>query len=88
LEKVTEEEARQKALELAVHHGWLGARIIALTGRFGYCAIALAYRRDGKSTVVGVALGQSSQAEAERRAIASCLRAGGINPKVYARFKG
>jgi len=29
-----------------------------------------------------------SQAEADRRAIASCLKAGGIDPKVYARFKG
>jgi len=38
----TEEAARERALELAVHHRWLGARIIASSGRSGHCAIARA----------------------------------------------
>jgi hypothetical protein len=84
----TEEAARQRALELAIHHGWTDARILASTGRFGYCAIAVARKGNGPAGFVGVSLGRPSQAEADRRAIASCLRAGGINPKVYARFKG
>jgi hypothetical protein len=86
--RATEVEAREKALELALHHGWRDARILASTGRYGYCAIALAYRADGKAAVTGVSLGRPSQAEADRRAIASCLKAGGFEPKVYARFKG
>ena len=45
----TEEAARHRALELAVHHGWTGARILASTGRSGHRAIALAYRPDGKA---------------------------------------
>jgi hypothetical protein len=84
----TEEAARHRALELAVHHGWTGARILASTGRFGYCAIALARKGNGPAGFVGVSLGRPSQAEADRRAIASCVKAGGTNPKVYARFKG
>ena len=84
----TEQEARQKALELALHHGWPDARIVASTGRYGYCAIALAYKADGTAGLIGVSLGQRSQAEADRRAIASCLKGGGFEPKVYARFKG
>jgi hypothetical protein len=46
-----EEEARRKVLELAVHHGWTDARILASTGRSGHCAIALAYRPDGKAAM-------------------------------------
>ena len=88
----SEEAAKQAALELAVHHGWPGARIIASSGKSGYCAIALAYYAHGKvhgaEGVVGISLGRRSQAEADRRAIASCLKGGGVNPKVYARFKG
>ena len=86
--RATEEEAREKALELAVHHGWTDARILASTGRYGYCAVALAYRADSEAGVTGVSLGRPSQAEADRQAIASCLKAGGLEPKVYARFKG
>src|SRR5271166_2123326 len=36
-----EEEARQRALELAGRRGWTDSRILASTGRFGYCAIAV-----------------------------------------------
>jgi hypothetical protein len=63
-------------------HGWLGARILASTGKFGYCAIAL-----GRNAVIGISLGKRSQAEADRRAIANCLKRGGVEPKVYSRFK-
>jgi hypothetical protein len=79
----SEEAAKQRALELAVQHGWLGARIVASTGRSGYCAIAL-----GRNAVIGISLANPSQAEADRRAIANCLKGGGIDPKVYSRFKG
>ena len=88
----SEEAAKQAALELAVRRGWLGARIIASTGKSGYCAIALAYNAHGKvhgkDGVMGTALGWRSQAEADRLAIGACLKGGGINPKVYSRFKG
>jgi ubiquinone biosynthesis protein COQ9 len=84
----SEEEVKQRALELAVHHGWTNARIVASTGRYGYCAVALAYKAKGTGAIMGIALGSPSQAEADRLAIASCLKAGGFEPKVYARFKG
>jgi hypothetical protein len=79
----SEEAAKQRALELAVQHSWLGARIVASTGRSGYCAIAL-----GRNAVIGISLADPSQAEADRRAIANCLKGGGIDPKAYSRFKG
>jgi hypothetical protein len=82
----TEEEARARALDLAFKHGWMSARIVASTCRYGECAIAIAYKRDGK--VIGVSLGQCTEAEADLRAIDSCLKAGGFYPKVYCRFKG
>ena len=84
----SEHAARQAALELAVHHGWTNARIIASSGRSGYCAIALAYKRVGTGAVMGVSLGKPTQAEADQLATAECLKGGGYIPKVYARFKG
>ena len=84
----SEQAARRAALDLAVHHGWLGARIVASSGRSGYCAIALAYKRVGTGAVMGVSLGKPTQAEADQRAIDSCIKAGGYIPKVYARFQG
>jgi hypothetical protein len=84
----TAEEARQNALQLAQKLGYKDARILASTSRYGYCAIALAYKADGQGALMGVSLGNRSQAEADRRAIASCLKAGGYEPRVYARFKG
>jgi hypothetical protein len=84
----TEESAKQAALELAVRRGWLGARIIASSGRYGYCAIALGRKGHGAGSIMGIALGRRSQAEADLLAIGECHRGGGVNPKVYARFKG
>jgi hypothetical protein len=80
------EEARAHALDLAFKHGWMSARIVASTSRYGECAIAIAYTRDGE--VIGVSLGQCTEAEADVRAIASCIRQGGFYPRVYCRFKG
>jgi hypothetical protein len=82
----TVEEARAHALDLAFKHGWMSARIVASTSRYGECAIAIAYTRDGE--VIGVSLGQCTEAEADVRAIASCIRQGGFYPRVYCRFKG
>ena len=84
----TAEEAKRTALELAEKHGWKGAYILASTRNYGYCAVALAYRKDGRAAVTGVSLGKPSQAEADRMAIAQCLKLGGYKPRVYARFEG
>ena len=84
----TEGEAQQRALELAENHGWKPARILASTSQYGYCAIALCYRVADSRLLLGVSLGNRSQADADRRAIESCLKAGGYEPRVYARFKG
>jgi hypothetical protein len=82
----TVEEARARALDLAFKHGWMSARIVASTSRYGECAIAIAYTRDGE--IIGISLGQCTEAEADVRAIASCIRQGGFYPRVYCRFKG
>ena len=82
----TEEAARACALDRAFKHGWMSARIVGSSSRYGECAIAIAYTRDGE--FIGVSLGQRTQAEADLRAIHSCLRAGGFYPKVYCRFSG
>jgi hypothetical protein len=84
----TVEEARRNALELAQKLGYKGARILASSPNYGYCAIALAYRKDDRRVLVSVSLGQRSQADADRRAIASSLKAGGYVPRIYARFRG
>jgi hypothetical protein len=84
----SEEAAKQLALQLAFNHGWWPARILASTGRVGYGAVAVAYKRNGPGGVVAVCLGRHSQTEADRLAIASCLKGGGVNPKVYARWWG
>jgi hypothetical protein len=82
----TLEEARAHALDLAFKHGWMSARIVASTCRYGECALAIAYTRDGE--VIGISLGQRTEAEADVRAITSCIRQGGFYPRVYCRFKG
>jgi hypothetical protein len=82
----TLEEARAHALDLAFKHGWMSARIVASTCRYGECALAIAYTRDGE--VIGISLGQRTEAEADVRAIDSCIRQGGFYPRVYCRFKG
>ena len=84
----TEQEARWNALELAEKHGWKGARILASTSQYGYGAIALCYRKDGRAAITGVSLGYRSQADADRMAIDHCLKAGGYEPRVYARCRG
>jgi hypothetical protein len=61
-------------------------RILTSTDATGYCAIAVAAK--GKGSVVGVALGRPSGADAVNRAIEQCLKVGGINPKIRWRFKG
>ena len=84
----TAEEAKRTALELAEKHGWKDARVVASTGQYGYCAVALAYRKDGRRALIGISLGKPSQAEADKMAIAQCLKLGGYQPRVYARFEG
>jgi hypothetical protein len=62
-------------------------RIVAATDVAGYCAIAVGRQPNG-NVQLGIALGHSSAADAERVAIEQCLKAGGINPKVRWRFRG
>jgi len=80
------EIAKQRALEIARSRYGANVRILAATDVFGYGAIAVAAK--GKGSVVGVALGRPSAAEAQRIAIEQCLLSGGTNPKVRWRFKG
>ena len=84
----TAEEAKQNALELAHKLGYKGARILASSRNYGYCAIALAYRKNDRRVLIGVSLGHRSQAEADRIAISQCVKEGGYEPRVYARFEG
>jgi hypothetical protein len=62
------------------------AKLIDSTDVVGYGSIAVARRATG--AVIGVSLGRPSPVDAENRAKAKCLKAGGTNPKVRWGFKG
>jgi hypothetical protein len=79
--------AIQSALETARLHGWTDARIIAASDKTGYGAIAVAAYKGGRS-VVGVSIGNGSQAEADTKAIENCLKAKGFDARVRWRFRG
>lgn len=81
-----EKLAREQALEISRHRGWLNARIIASSDTIGYGAIAVA--RKGTGSVVGVSIGKRSMAEADTLAMEQCLKRGGTDPKVRWRFRG
>ena len=77
---------KRQALELARNRYGANVRILAATDATGYCAIAVAAK--GRGSVVGVALGRPSAADAERLAIGQCVISGGTNSRVKWRFKG
>jgi hypothetical protein len=79
--------AIQRSMEMARLYGWTDARIIAATDKTGYGAIAVAAHKGGDS-VVGVSIGNGSQAEADTKAIENCLKANGFDARVRWRFKG
>lgn len=78
------EEAR--ALETGRRLYGPEVRIIAATDVTGYGAIAVA--SFGGKVIVGVALGKTSEMEADTRAIEECLKAGGVNPQVKWSWRG
>src|SRR6266436_8337887 len=80
------EIAKQRALNIARTRYGANVRILTATDVTGYCAIAVAAK--GKGSVVGVALGRPSAADAANRAIEQCLILGGTNPRIRWRFKG
>ena len=80
------DEAKRRALQIARSRYGPDVRILAATDSVGYCAIAVA--RKGTGSVIGVALGRSSAADAERLAIEQCVTSGGTSPRVRWRFKG
>jgi hypothetical protein len=80
------EIAKRRALEIGHRRYGAGVKILAATDVFGYGAVAVAPK--GVGSVVGIALGRASPAEAERLAIEQCLSAGGTNPKVKWEWKG
>lgn len=80
--------AEQRALKTAHLNGWSNVRIIAATDQTGYGAIAIALHPNGRGSVIGVALGRRSAAEANSLAIEQCLQKGGTSPKVRWVFRG
>lgn len=73
-------QAKDLALDRCRRRYGPSVRIFAASDVVGYGAIAVG--RFGTHSVIGVSLGRPSAADAENRARARCLRAGGINPKV------
>jgi hypothetical protein len=78
--------AKQRALEQARKMYGPNVRLLAASDVTGYCAVAVA--RLGKSSVIGVALGKRSATEANIRAIAHCVNAGGVQPRVISAWRG
>ena len=78
--------AIQRALEQAHKLYGQNVRILAASDVTGYCAVAVA--RLGESSVIGVALGKKSASEADSVAIAHCVNAGGVRPKIISAWKG
>jgi hypothetical protein len=82
------EISKQRALEMARHKNWLNVAIIAATDINGYGAIAVALHPNGHGSVIGVALGRRSAAEADKLALEQCVQNGGTNPKIKSTFRG
>jgi hypothetical protein len=78
--------ARERALEICLRR-WGGTpRLLASTDVVGEGAIAVGRR--GSEWIIGISLGRPSPLDAENRAKAACLKAGGVNPKIRWGFKG
>jgi len=84
--QATKAIAIEHALATARQRYGAGVRIVAATDVTGYSAIAFA--RKEKGSVLGVALGQASRAQAEREAVEACLKAGGTHPVVQSEWYG
>jgi hypothetical protein len=78
--------AIQRALDMGQRLYGPQVKLVAATDVKGYGAIAVASK--GTGSVIGIALGKRSMAEADRLAIAHCLQSGGSDPMVRWRFRG
>jgi hypothetical protein len=84
----------QPSKVIAIEHVWEsardrgGVRLIASSGIKGYCAIAVAWNPKGYGSIIGAAVGQPTQVEADRLAIEQCLNGGGADPWVIRRWWG
>jgi hypothetical protein len=77
---------KQRALNEARRLYGADVRILAATDITGYGAIAVARHPSGRGSLIGIALGKRSAAEAAALAIKHCLTAGGTDPKVKSEF--
>jgi hypothetical protein len=77
---------KERALAEAQRRNGADVRIVAATDVTGYGAIAVARHPNGIGSVIGIALGRRSQAEAAALAIKQCLKRGGTDPKVKTEF--
>jgi hypothetical protein len=77
--------AEQRALLKCRQNGGVNPRILAATDELGYGAVAVGDK--GTGSVISVALGKSSRAEAATLAIEKCVRHGGHNPKIIREFR-
>jgi hypothetical protein len=77
---------KQRALAEARRRYGTDVRILAATDVAGYGAIAVARHPNGRGSIIGVALGKRSAAEAAALAIKHCVTAGGTDPKVKWEF--
>jgi len=84
----TEAIAKYDALSTARKKYGANVRLLASTGRTGYGAIAVARRTHGPGSIITVSLGNRTQAEADRSAIAESLKVGGVWPEVRWRIRG
>ena len=84
----------QPSKVIAIMHLWEsardrgGVRLVASSGLNGYCAIAMGWNPKGYGLIIGAAVGQPTQVEADSLAIEQCLSRGGADPWVIRRWWG
>jgi hypothetical protein len=80
---------KQRALNTAHRrYGFKHFQVLAATDVPGYGAIAVANHPNGHGSLVGIALGKRSQAEAVTMALDHCIKAGGTHAQVRWSFRG
>jgi hypothetical protein len=80
---------KQRALDKAHRrYGFSHFTILASTNISGYGAVAVALHPNGHDSLVGIALGKKSQAEAVTMALDHCRKAGGTHARVRWCFWG
>ena len=62
-----------------------GVKLLAYTDGVGYCAIGP--RKKGSHVVIAVSLANRSSAEARNNVLAQLAKAGGVTPKIMARWR-